>query len=332
VAKALGVIEGAVHTFQFLHAAPSAAGDFLADALSRRRARAVEGLMRGFGCAPDDEKNRPLRDKLLSDDETLREAAVEALGGSVAEAIAGRLREARREAAQQAATQATLADSVRSHLASADSYVRVAALYLLDERAGVDEETLTAMIRDEHEVVRETALCLLLRAHRLESRAETGLVTVERMIALRSVPLFSSLAPEDLSSLARASREKEFAPGKALCVEGEPGDEVFILLSGDVKVLRRDGAEERVVGREKAGGFIGEMAVLDPAPRAASVLAGTEGTRVLCLAGSTFREVLNTNSSMVRGVIRTLAARIRGFQARPRTSDKIQSVGTRARS
>lgn len=317
VAKAFGVIEGALHTLQWLRAAPSAAGNFLADALSRRCGRAVEGLMRGFGCAPDDEPGRELRGRLLSEDEKLRDAAVEALGGSVVPALAKRLAAARREAAREAAAQATLTDSLRSHLPSADPYVRVGALYVLGERAGTDEETLTGMIRDEHEVVRETALCLLLRAAGKESRDETGLVTVERMMALRSVPLFCSLAPEDLASLARASTERVFSSGEALCVEGEPGDEVFILLTGDVKVLRRNGAEQRCVGSEKAGGFIGEMAVLDPAPRAATVLAGAEGTRVLCLAGGAFRDVLGTNPSVVRGVIGALVARLRGSQGHP---------------
>ncbi len=261
VADALGVIEGAAHTLQLLRAAPSAAGDFLADVVSRRRTRAAEGLMRGFGCGPEEEQNRPMLDGLLSDDEALRETAVVALGGSVAQAISDRLKEARREAARQAADRATVAKCVRSHLASADPYVRAAALYLLHERAGM---------------------------------------------------------------------EKEYAPGEALCVEGEPGDEVFILLSGDVQVLRRDGAEQRLVGGEKAGGFLGEMAVVDPAPRAATVLAGAQGARVLCLEGSSFRGALRTNPSVAQGVIRALAARLRGSQPTPRASNKVQSVGVAA--
>ena len=331
VAKAFEVVEGASRTLQFLGTAPSAAGLFLADVLARRRARAVDGLMRGFGCDPADDTFRNLRDRLLSEDEAVREAAVEALGGHVGTAVAVRLREVRREAARQAKTRKTLAEAAGADLASADPYTRVAALYLLGELAATDEETLTTLGRDEHEVLRETALCLILRGAGLESREETGLVTVEKMIALRSVPLFSSLAPEDLASLARASRETMFAPGQALCKEGEPGDEVFVLLSGDVQVLRQDGAEQKQVGGEKAGGFIGEMAVLDPAPRAATVVAGPEGTRVLRLGGSVFREVLRGNPSVVQGVIRALVARLRGSQARPRTEDKSQSVGAGSR-
>lgn len=330
VAKAFETIEGAQHTIRFLRAEPSAAGDLLAKALAGRLTHAVGSLMRGFGFDPNRESNRTMRDGLLSQDESVREEAVQILGERVAQGIAPRLVEARREAAREVRTRATLTDSVRSHLASADPYVRVAALCVLDERGGADEETLAAMVRDEHEVVCETAACLLLRSAKIESRAETGLVTFEKMIALHSVPLFSSLAPADLLSLAQASVEREYASGQALCVEGEPGEEVFILLSGDVKVLRWDGTEQKQVASAKAGGFIGEMAVLDPAPRAATVVAGEQGTTALCLAGGTFREVLNTNPSVVSGVIGALVARIRGFQSPPRAGDKGQSVGAGA--
>jgi CRP-like cAMP-binding protein len=184
----------------------------------------------------------------------------------------------------------------------------------------VDDDVLTNLARDEHEVVRETAICLLLRAKNLESRDDTGLVTFERMLALRAVPLFAGLAPQELASLARAALERAFAPGAALCTEGDPGVEVFILLSGEVTILRRSGGVEVQVGREAAGGFIGEMAVLDPAPRAASVLAGDAGTRVLCLGGEIFREVLRANPSVAEGVIRALAARVRGSQTRPQAA------------
>ncbi|MGH8122207.1 MAG: cyclic nucleotide-binding domain-containing protein, partial [Rudaea sp.] len=315
VAEAFSVTETAAHTLLLMRASPSSAADFLADALMRRRARVLDGLMRGFGCAPDDEKHSALRSRLLSDEEQVRAAAVVELGGNVAQAIGARLGEARSEAARKAATCANLPDAIRRHLTSVDPYVRVAALYLLNEISGPDVDILLEMIRDEHEVVSETALCLRLRAAQMESRAETGLVTIEKMIALRAVPLFVRLAPEDLASLARASREKVFAPDQPLCVEGEPGDEVFVLLTGEVKVYRKFGDEQKLVGSEQAGGFIGEMAVLDPAPRAASVLAGAEGSRALSLDGRTFRDALNGNPSVAHGVIRALATRLRKSQA-----------------
>jgi hypothetical protein len=323
VAQAFGIMEGAVQTLGLLRAEISPAAGLLAEALARRCTHAVEGLLLAFGWEAGRRKDHSLRDQLMSFDPATREAAVETLGQSVASSVAARLLEARRAAAQEAAKRRTLADSVHPHLFSADSYVRVAAMYLLDEHSAIGEEQLKDMARDEHDVVCETAVCLLMRAHHLESREQTGLVTVERMMALRSVPLFASLAPPELASLARASIEKEFAPGKTLCLEGEPGDEVFILLAGEVKVVKRDGPEERVVGSEKAGGFIEELAVLDSAPRAASVLAGSEGARVLCLRGKAFREVLRTNPSLVSGVIQVLAARIRGARVQPQPAEEL---------
>jgi len=72
--------ENAAHTIHLIGTAPSAASAFLADVLSRKHTRAVDALMRGFGCDPEDESFRNLHRRLLSDDEVVREAAVEALG------------------------------------------------------------------------------------------------------------------------------------------------------------------------------------------------------------------------------------------------------------
>jgi Cyclic nucleotide-binding domain/4Fe-4S binding domain len=329
VAKTFESMESIQHTVRLIRAAPSPAGSLMIATLLGRLAHSVGGLMRGFGFDPERQNNQSLRDGLLSEDDVAREQAVGALGDRISQGVGARLVEARREAARQAARRETLAESVRGHLGSADPYVRVAALCLLDERTTVDEETLMTLVRDEHEVVCETAACLHLRATQMESREQTGLVTFERMIALHSLPLFSSLTPPDLLSLAQASLEKVFEPGQAMCTEGERGDEVFMLLSGDADVFRWDGGEQRKVASEKAGGFIGEMAVLDDAPRAATVVAGSQGARALCLAGSAFRQVLDTNPAVVRGVIGALVGRIRGAPARSQSSSESQAVSGR---
>ena len=109
-------------------------------------------------------------------------------------------------------------------------------------------------------------------------------------------------------------------------MEGQPGDEAFILLAGDVKVLRGEGADRKVVSVERAGGVIGEMAVLDPAPRAATVLAGAGGARVLRLDGGALREALNANPAVAQGVIRTLAQRLRGAQARSQPEQPTRAL------
>src|SRR5207253_6201465 len=202
----------------------------------------------------------------------------------------------------------TLSDTLVARTHSVDPYVRAVALYALGERGAADTKILVRMLDDELELVRETAAHLMERAAGVAKEAEAvgahdHLITVEKMVALRSAPIFSALAPGALVELARASREDEYQAGQSLCVEGEEGSEVFILLSGDVKVLVRDGDGEKVVSSEVAGGFIGELAVLDPAPRSATLRAGDDGTRVLRLGGEAFRNALNADPSIAAGVI-----------------------------
>ena len=117
--------------------------------------------------------------------------------------------------------------------------------------------------------------------------------------------------------------ERHFAPQEVLFLEGDAGDEVFVLLVGGVVILRRVDEEQKVVAREQAGGFVGEMAVIDPAPRAATVMAGPDGAGALCLDGASFRDIIDANPSVARGVMRALSARVRGAQAGPRPAGPI---------
>src|SRR5207253_1039483 len=136
-----------------------------------------------------------------------------------------------------------------------------------------------------------------------------GMPLIDKMVALRQLPLFASLSPDALERLGRAALEGQYAAGEALCREGEPGTEVFLVLSGEVETFRGSGA--RSVGKTGAGGLIGELAVLDPAPRAATVRAGPDGARALRLDGSAFREALRADPSVAGAVIHTLAQRLR---------------------
>lgn len=316
LAEEIGAIERAAQTIQALELQPSPTHGFLMELLRRRRARAIDRLMRGLSFTLQEEEGQIVREGLSSSDDAARQSVIESLGTSVAPVIAERLATAYHETAEQERSLPTLTDMLIARTQSVDPFVRAVALYALGERGGTNQKLLDSLSRDEHEVVRETAQHLMAQVTQgeAESGAHTGLITIEKMMALRSAPIFSRIAPEGLAELASACREDDYAPGEALCVEGEPGNEVFILLAGDVKVLKKDGTGERVVATEKAGGFIGEMAVLDPAPRSATVRAGEEGVRVLRLGGSAFRNSLNNDATIASSVIRTLAQRLRGGQ------------------
>lgn len=316
LAEEISSIERAAKTIQALELQPSPTNEFLMELLRRRRARALDRLMRGLSFTLPEEAGQAVREGLLSSNDAARQSVIESLRTSVAPVIAERLAAAYHETAEHESSLPTLTDMLIARTHSVDPYVRAVSLYALGERGGANQKLLDRLSQDEHEVVRETARHLTAHAEQREAdnTAHAGLITIEKMIALRSAPIFSTIAPEGLAELARACREDEYAPLEALCIEGEPGNEVFILLAGDVRVLKTDGAGERVVATEKAGGFIGEMAVLDPAPRSATLRAGTDGVRVLRLDGNAFRTALNRDSTIASSVIRTLAQRLRGGQ------------------
>lgn len=315
VGQEVGAIERAAQTIQALERQPTPTHDFLAVLLRRRRARSVDRLMRGLSFTLEGEAESDLRAGLSSDNEAERESVIERLRAGLPPAVAERLLTAYRETLALKATLPTLTDMLMARTRSIDPYVRAVALYALNERGATDEELLSRMATDEHELVRETALSLIVRGVERSGAERVPLSSVEKMIALRAAPIFSRLAPEELAELAHASREDFYPAGQALCLEGEPGNEVFIILSGQVSVLRReDDGEERLVYTEGAGGLIGEMAVLDPAPRSATVRASSaEGVRVLRLDGEAFRDALADDPSIASGVIRTLAQRLRSM-------------------
>ncbi|OLE55992.1 MAG: hypothetical protein AUG51_00245 [Acidobacteria bacterium 13_1_20CM_3_53_8] len=313
LAEEIATVERAAKTMQVLDLQKSPTHDFLKDLLRRRRAHSVEILARGLSFSLEEEEAISLRAGLCSPEESERVSVIEQLRASLPQAIADKLLAAYRETSLAESSLPTMTDTLAQRTHSVDPYVRAVALYALGERGAADTKILVRMLGDEHELVRETA------AH-LKERAEMGadtvgahdhLITVEKMIALRSAPIFSSLGPGALAELARASREDEYAAGQALCMEGEEGNEVFIILSGEVNVMLRDGLGEKMVNSEVAGGFIGELAVLDPAPRSATLRASEHGAHVLRLGGEAFRNALNADPSIAAGVIRTLAQRLR---------------------
>jgi hypothetical protein len=311
LAEQAAVIESAAQTIQALELQPSPSHDFLRELLVRKRARAIDNLVRGLSFTLGDETGHAVRQGLSSSEGTERESVLEKLNSVVSPAIAERLGKAFRETALVESSWPTLTEILHARLTSTDLYVRAVALYALGERGAASPELLNRLSADEHELVRETALHLKERGGQDASGAHARLITIEKMIALRSAPIFSRIAPEGLAELASASLEDEYKPGETLCVEGEPGNEVFILLAGEVRILKREGTGERFIGAEKAGGFIGEMAVLDPAPRSATLVAGDAGTRALRLNGDAFRAALNRDPTIASSVMRTLAQRLR---------------------
>lgn len=107
----------------------------------------------------------------------------------------------------------------------------------------------------------------------------------EKLSVLQASPLFVDLHIDELSLLAELCQAHEFAAGEVIVREGEPGDSLFILLEGAVRVFRAchaNGADGGEIAVMKEGEFFGEMSMLEKSVRSASVQAATD-VRLLSL-------------------------------------------------
>ena len=126
------------------------------------------------------------------------------------------------------------------------------------------------------------------------SEALTTMSDVERVLFLRKVPLFADLSPQDLRQIAASSPDEHtFVDGETIAGQGEPGDELHIVVDGAVRVLRADpGTDPDLELATRAQGeVVGEMALMTQEPRMASLVASGE-VRTLRLGQKEFNGVL----------------------------------------
>ncbi len=134
---------------------------------------------------------------------------------------------------------------------------------------------------------------------------------VERVLFLRKVPLFAELAPQDLRTIASVADERAFVDGETIAGQGEPGDELHIVVDGEVRVLRVDAGtgSDRELARRGQGEVVGEMALITQEPRMASLVASGE-VRTLRLGRTEFEGVLRERPDTAIAVIRVLSLRL----------------------
>jgi len=132
----------------------------------------------------------------------------------------------------------------------------------------------------------------------------------DRVSTLKALPLLHDVAQEELERVAERVAEKRFAPGEVLVHEGSVGSDVFFILSGKCEVRRTAGGKAQVVAKLGAGDFFGEMAVLSPDPRTATV-AAVDAVKALVLSAWEFRQALQANPGMGYQVAKLLAGRLR---------------------
>ena len=102
---------------------------------------------------------------------------------------------------------------------------------------------------------------------------------------------------------------RDFAAGTVLFEEGQPGDYMYVVQSGEVEIRRMVGETERVLAVLYPGEFLGEMAILNGRPRSATAVVRTPA-RLLVIEGKTFEAMLRARPEIAMRIIKTLALRL----------------------
>ncbi len=134
---------------------------------------------------------------------------------------------------------------------------------------------------------------------------------VDAITLLKQVYLFKHLEDTELQAIAAQTREVSFKKNAILMTEGDIGESMYIIRSGSVKVFVSDSdGKELILYHQNAGSIVGDIALLDDAPRSASVTA-TEATHALMISKAKFLDLLREHPELSIGVIRSLTQRLR---------------------
>jgi CRP/FNR family cyclic AMP-dependent transcriptional regulator len=129
--------------------------------------------------------------------------------------------------------------------------------------------------------------------------------------ALGRCPLFSGLGPDFRSAIAGTLRTRRFRKSEVIFHQGDPGDSLFIVVSGAVKVmLPSEEGGEAILATLRRGDFLGELALLDGASRSASAIA-LEPTEMLVLPRDRFSALVAEEPGIRDALLSSLAAELR---------------------
>lgn len=134
----------------------------------------------------------------------------------------------------------------------------------------------------------------------------------DRQRLLAHVALFSACTDKELDRLARHAEIVDFQAGEVLMTEGEAGHEFYAIIDGEVGVT----SGGQTVAKLGPGAYVGEMALLDPGPRTATV-AALRDTQTVLLSSREFYAAIDEVPGLSRKLLAGMAKRLREATAHP---------------
>ena len=150
--------------------------------------------------------------------------------------------------------------------------------------------------------------------------------------ALHDVPLFAGLEDGGLDAIAKHAVTRGFPKNVILINEGDPGNTLYIILTGKVKVfLRNEQGKEVILNYQGPGEYFGEMALIDEEPRSASVMT-LQPSKFLVISRNDFMHCLALNPEVAIQLIKHLSRRLRTLTDNVKSLALLDVYGRLART
>jgi HEAT repeat protein len=178
-----------------------------------------------------------------------------------------------------------------------------------DDRASQVNIDWKRLLNDDDEWIRE---CAAFAQNYGEPNMDsiTTLSLMDRILFLKRVPLFAALSPTDLKQVAAIATEETFSDGEVIAEQGEQGDAMFVIVSGEVSVCIDSDGRSAEVARRSRGEFVGELSIINREPRNATLIASGE-VRTLCIDQKNFEGLIRERPEVSVVIIQVLSRRLK---------------------
>jgi signal transduction histidine kinase len=129
--------------------------------------------------------------------------------------------------------------------------------------------------------------------------------------------------------LYRMAETVSIPAGQFVLREGDQGDSLFVVLTGELEVTKRQGSQDVLLALYKPGQFFGEMALLEQVPRSASVRT-LQQSRLLVISQAAFQTLLSCSPSAPLKILHTVTSRLRSTESALIQNEKMAALGTLA--
>ncbi|MDX1995515.1 MAG: Npt1/Npt2 family nucleotide transporter [bacterium] len=200
-------------------------------------------------------------------------------------------------------------DRLLELLDSPSPWMQMTALYAAGQMNSTAlQPAIAAAANSSDLVIQETARWALARLNTPAITKDTQpmLTTIEKVIILKSVSMFAETPDEVLIEVASLLEEIRLKAGERLFEKGDLGNSMYMVVTGKMRV--HDG--DRLLNYRQAREVFGEMALLDPEPRVASVTA-EEDTLLFRLDQEPFYDLMADRVEVVRGIMRVITGNLR---------------------